>query len=109
MVFARITGIIIILLGIFIGLFHFNIVSNTLLGFDLIMIGILIFIAHEAYALIRNLSSDGNKLISIGVPLLFIIIAASYFIKAYTPEVIASNTPLIIAALMCAEGLYRLH
>jgi len=109
MVFARITGIIIILLGIFIGLSHFNIVSNTLFGFDLIMIGILIFIAHEAYSLIRNLSSDGNKLISTGVPLLFIIIAGSYFIRRYLPEIIASNIILIIAVLMCAEGLYRLH
>ena len=109
MVFAKITGILIILLGIFIGLTHFNILSNIYFGFDLVMIGILLFILHEAFALFMNMKSDGNKIIGIGVPSLFIIIAASYFLRAYIPGAIASNITLIIPVLMIAEGLYRLH
>jgi len=109
MVFARITGIIIIILGIFIGLTYFNILSPILFGYNVIMIGLIIFIAHELHALIMNLSSDSNKIVSIGVPLIFIIVAASYFIRIYLLEAVASTIPLISAAFMCAEGLYRLH
>jgi len=109
MVFARITGIIIILFGIFIGLTYFKIISNTLFGYNFVMIGIILFIIHEAYALIRNLLGGTNKIIGIGVPLIFIIIAGSYFIKENLPEAIVSTIPLITAALMIAEGLYRLH
>jgi len=107
--FTKITGIIIILLGIFIGLTHFEVISNTLLGYDLVMIGILIFIAHELFALFMNLKSDTNKIISMGVPSLFILIAASYFARAFLPDFIASSIPLVIAILMVVEGLYRLH
>ncbi len=109
MVFTRITGIIIIIFGIFVGFTYFKLTSNILFGYDFVMIGLLLFIAHEAYALIKNLSTDTNKIVSIGVPLVFIAIAASYFIKIYLPESIASTIPLITAALMVAEGLYRLH
>lgn len=108
MVFTKITGIIIIILGIFIGLNHFNIISTTLFGFNLVTIGIIIFIAHEALALVMNLSS-GNKIVSIGVPLLFILIAGSYFVQTRLPQVVSSNMLLIISILMIVEGLYRLH
>jgi len=109
MAFAQITGIIIILFGISIGLVHFNLISSTVLGFNIVTIGILFFMLHEAYALIRNLSSDTNKIISVGVPLLFILIAGSNFIRPYLPGLIASNLTLIITILMIVEGLYRLH
>ena len=109
MVFARITGAITIIFGIFIGLTHFNIISNYYFGLDLVMIGILLFIIHEAFALFMNMKSEGNKTISIGVPSLFIIVAASYFVRAFLPGAIASNITLIIPVLMIAEGLYRLH
>jgi hypothetical protein len=109
LVFAKITGIIIIILGIIIGLIHFTIIPPTFLNPDVAMIGILIFIAHEAYALIRNLFSDGNKVVSVGVPLLFMAVAGSFFIKAYIPDTLSSNLTLIIPVLMVAEGLYRLH
>lgn len=109
MVFARITGIIIIILGIFTGLTYFNILSPILFGYNLVFIGIIIFIAHELHALVMNLSSDGNKIVGIGVPLLFILVAASYFVRSYLPDAIVSTTPLITAAFMIAEGLYRLH
>ena len=109
MVLAQITGIIVIIFGIFIGLNYFEIVPETFFGYNIVMIGIILFIAHEAYALIRNLSGETNKIVGIGVPLIFIIITGSYFIKGYLPEAIASTIPLITAALMVAEGLYRLH
>jgi len=109
MVLAKITGGILIIFGIFVGLNHFGLFSYTLFGLDVVIIGILLFIAHEIYALVTNLSSDGNKAVGIGVPLLFTVIAGSYFIKEYIPEPIASNILLITAVLMCAEGLYRLH
>jgi len=109
MVFARITGIIIILFGILIGLTYFSIIPTTFLNYDFVMIGIIIFIAHEAYALIMNIAGGTNKIVGIGVPLIFMIIAASYFVKTFLPEAISSTVPLITAALMVAEGLYRLH
>ena len=109
MVFARITGTIIILFGILIGLNYFNIIPDTLLNYNFVTIGIILFIAHEAYALIRNLFGDTNKIVGIGVPLIFIIIAASYFIRTILPEAVSSTIPLVTAALMVAEGLYRLH
>ena len=109
MVFARITGFITILLGIFIAVSHFGFLPNIMFGFNLVIIGILVFIVHELFALFMNISHDGNKIISVGVPLLFTLIAGSYFIRPYLPAVIASNILLIIAVLMVAEGLYRLH
>ncbi len=109
MVFAKIEGFALIFLGLLVGLIHFKMLSDVIYGINIITIAIFVFIAHEAYAIFKNLSSGGNKIISIGVPLLFIIIAGSYFIRAYIPELIALNITLIIAVLMCAEGLYRLH
>ncbi|MBU0628811.1 MAG: hypothetical protein KKC75_06480 [Nanoarchaeota archaeon] len=109
MVFARITGTIIIIFGLFIGSTYFNLIPSRLFGYDFILIGIILFIVHELHALIMNLSSDGNKIVGVGVPLLFMIISASYFIQSYLPEAIIQALPLIIAAFMLAEGLYRLH
>ncbi|MEA2036178.1 MAG: hypothetical protein U9O94_01615 [Nanoarchaeota archaeon] len=109
MVLAQITGFVIILLGIFIGLTHFELIPDTISGFNLVSIGILVFIAHEAYALISNYANTENKLIGVGVPLLFVLIAGSYFIREFVPESISSSLTLVIAVLMCAEGLYRLH
>ena len=48
-------------------------------------------------------------MIGMGVPLIFIIIAAAYFVSAFLPESVSSVVPLVTAALMAAEGLYRLH
>lgn len=109
MVFAKITGSVLILFGIYIGLVHFELFSNVMFGINLVSVGIVIFIAHELVALFSNISSGGNKIIGIGVPLLFIIVAGSNFIINYMPEMIALNLKLIIAVIMCAEGLYRLH
>ena len=109
MVFARITGIIIILFGIFTGLTYFKILQDTYFGYNIVMVGIIIFIAHELFALVMNLFNDSNKIVSIGVPLIFIAVAASYFVRSYIPEAIVPVIPLITAAFMCAEGLYRLH
>ena len=109
MVFARITGIVIILFGALIGLNYFNIIPTTILGYDFIMIGIILFIVHEAYALIRNLMGGTNKIVGLGVPLVFMIIAGAYFIRQNLPKAIALTIPLITSALMLAEGLYRLH
>ena len=109
MVFARITGFLTILFGIFIGVFHFGFLPSTIFGFDIVMIGIFVFIAHELFALFMNMSYDGNKIISVGVPLLFTLISGSYFLRAYLPQSLSSNILLIISVLMIAEGLYRLH
>lgn len=109
MVFAKIEGFALVFLGLLVGLIHFKMLSDVIYGINVITIAIFVFIAHEAYSLFKNLSSGGNKIISIGVPLLFIIIAGSYFIISYLPEPIASNILIITAAIICAEGLYRLH
>ena len=109
MVFAWITGLVTILFGIFIGISHFGFLPDTIFGFNIVTIGIIVFIIHELFALFKNMSSDGNKIISAGVPLLFTILAASYFIRSYLPGLLAANIQLIIAVLMVAEGLYRLH
>ncbi len=109
MVLARITGIVLILFGIFIGLTYFEIIPDTFLDYNLVVIGIVIFIAHEAFAIVGNITGGTNKIIGIGVPLIFIIIAALYFVKTFLPEAVSSTAPLVTAALMVAEGLYRLH
>ncbi len=109
MVFAKITGSVLILFGICIGLVHFELFSEIIYGVSLVSVGIIIFIAHELFALFNNISSGGNRIIGIGVPLLFIAVAGSNFIINYMPEMIALNLKLIIAVIMCAEGLYRLH
>lgn len=108
MVFAKITGVIIIAFGILIGLFHFSVLPARIQGIDFVPIGILVFIAHEALALFQN-SGSANKLIAFGVPIIFILVASSYFVISIMPEKISSVIPLAIAILMCAEGLYRLH
>lgn len=109
MVFARITGFLTILFGIFIGVSHFGFLPNTIFGFNFVTIGILVFIVHELFALFMNISHDGNKIIGVGVPLLFAIVAGSYFLSSYLPAAVASNILLIISVLMVAEGLYRMH
>ena len=105
----KITGIILVILGILVGLISFEIVQQYIGTIDIIMIGVAIFILHEVGALLMNTFHSDNKLVSLSIPLIFIIIAGSYFIKDMLPEVISANLILIIAALMCAEGLYRLH
>ncbi|MBW2989118.1 hypothetical protein KY358_02240 [Candidatus Woesearchaeota archaeon] len=109
MALTKITGMIIILFGFFIGLTYFNIVPGTIFGYDFIMVGVIIFILHEAHALIRNSLSDTNKIVSVGVPLIFMITAGSYPARGFFPEAIASSIPLVISAFMVSEGLYRLH
>ncbi|MBW2975529.1 hypothetical protein KY366_07450 [Candidatus Woesearchaeota archaeon] len=109
MVFARICGAVIIVLGAVIGVVHLGFLPETMHGVNVVAVGISLFIFHELFALFMNALGDGNKIVSTGVPLLFIIIAGSYFIMPYLPEMISSNILLVIAVLMCAEGLYRLH
>ncbi|MBI2139954.1 hypothetical protein HYU14_03450 [Candidatus Woesearchaeota archaeon] len=107
--FARLTGGIIILFGVFIGLFHFHYIKEAVFGVNIVMLGIALFIVHELHALVRNAFGEGNKLVSIGVPVFFILIAGSYFAIALLPKAIAENLLLIISVLMVAEGLYRVH
>ncbi|MFH1641468.1 MAG: hypothetical protein ABIC04_01055 [Nanoarchaeota archaeon] len=105
---TKIMGVLIIIMGILIGLIHFNILHNVIPGINLVNIGIIIFVFHELMGLITHLFKDGNKMISVGVPLLFIIVASSYFVRDYIP-IIGEHITLIIPVIMVVEGLYRLH
>jgi hypothetical protein len=109
MVFARITGIVIILFSILIGMIHFNFLSDVLFGLNIVFIGIFLFIADQVFAMVKNFAHSENKFISLGVPIIFILIVSTYFISSFLPDSISVNIKLIVAVLMLAEGLYRLH
>ena len=109
MVFARITGVVMILFGILIGGAHTGLFTPKPFGLNVVLIGLLVFIAHEVFALVMNYKGEGNKIISVGVPLVFIVIASSYFVSSFLPGFIADHVLLVNAVLMVAEGLYRLH
>lgn len=109
MVFDKITGSSIVILGILIGLVYFDIIQNTFFAIDFVVIGIIIFIIHELINAMLNFSHTENKVIGLGVPVLFSILAGSYFIKDFMPQPISQVLLLMIAVLMIAEGLYRMH
>ena len=109
MALNKIMGIGVILFAILIGLVHFGFISEEMFGINLVLIGVFVFLAHNLHAILRGFSHEGNKVVSIGVPALFILIGASYFFRTYLPSTISSSILLLIAVLMLAEGLYRLH
>ena len=106
---AVITGILLILFGAFFGSVHFQAFDVGLLPFDALLIGVVLFIAHEAFALFHNLRGDGNKIIGAGVPLLFMGAASAHFWRQFLPAAVGQNLYLVLGVLMAAEGLSRLH
>lgn len=103
----RIAGIVQIILAVMIALEYFKIFS---LGLPFTMLGALILIIYQGWALIRNVTSSGFRIMGIAIPLIFALTGLMYFFPlSFIPNIIISNLKILIACFLFTEGLYSMH
>ena len=104
----RISGLVMIFLAVALALEYFNIFT---LGLPFFMLGALILVIHQGWALIRNVTSTGFKApFGVIIPLIFASAGLLYFFPIpFFPSIIISNLKILIAAFLFTEGLYSLH
>jgi hypothetical protein len=98
-------------LGILIGLKYFNIFNtNSIIPFDIVLIGALYLIFMQIYNFISvHSSSGGTSLMGKLIVMILAIPGLLYLINVFSPFNLGFDLEIIIAIFLFTEGIYGLH